>query len=83
MAMRACVDASVPAERCPALPVEDIMRGGLTSAERQMPAPGRADEFDKKRLCEAEISQRVTAGKTQAIEINSTLETWSNYVGTF
>jgi hypothetical protein len=69
MAARACLDASIPAEQCPALPVEGIIRGGLTSnsAEWQMLGLTRADEFDKKDLLEPEISQLVTAGKTQAI----------------
>jgi hypothetical protein len=69
MAAQACVDASIPAEQCPPLPIEDIIRGGLTSnsGEWQMLALARAAEFDNKRVLETEISQLVTSGKTQAV----------------
>jgi len=69
MTTQACLDASIRSEQCPPLPVEDIIRGGLTSnsAEWQMLALERAAEFDKTRLLEAEILQLVTSGKTQAI----------------
>ena len=69
MVEQACLKASIPTERRPPLPLEDIIRGGLTSnsGEWQMLALARAAEFDNKSVLETEISQLVTAGKTQAI----------------
>jgi hypothetical protein len=70
MTVQACLDASIPAEQCPPLPVESIIRSGLrcNSAEWQMLALERAAEFDKQHLLEVEISQVVTSGKTRAIQ---------------
>jgi hypothetical protein len=69
MTAQACLKASVPAGGCPPLPLADIIRGGLLSngGEWQMLALERAGEFDGKHLLQAEISQLVTSGKTQAI----------------
>jgi hypothetical protein len=69
MAAQACADASIPAELCPPLPLEDIIRGGLTSnsGEWQVLALERVAEFDNRRVLETEISQLITSGKTQAV----------------
>ena len=69
MVKQACINASVPDEKCPPLPLEDIIKGGLTSnsGEWQMLALERAAEFDNKQMLENEISGLITSGKTQAV----------------
>jgi hypothetical protein len=69
MATRACADARLATDQCSPLPIEDIIRAGLTapSEEWQELALARAAEFGEKHVFEREISELVTSGKTQAV----------------
>lgn len=69
MAERACADVGLTAVRCLPLPVEDIIRAGLTapSEEWQALALARAGEFSEKHVFVREITVLVKSGKTQAV----------------
>jgi|SRR5262245_5264412 len=69
MADSACVDAGLAADQCLPLPVEDIIRGGLTapSEEWQALALARAGEFSEKDAFVGEITELVKSGRTQAV----------------
>lgn len=68
MAAKAFADANAPGAFVP-LPVEDIIRAGLTAWGQGWPALGleRAAEYDGLAALEGEISALIETGKTQAI----------------
>jgi len=69
MAERACADVGLTADQYLPLPVEDIIRGGLTapSEEWQALALARASEFSEKHALMRELAELVKSGKTQAV----------------
>jgi len=68
MAERVCADVGLTGDQCLPLPVEDVIRGGLTapSEEWQGLALARASEFSEKHAFAREITELVKSGKTSS-----------------
>jgi hypothetical protein len=67
MAERACADVGLTADQCVPLPVEDIIRGGLTAPSEEWQALARAGEFSEKHAFVKAITELVKCGRTQAV----------------